>query len=492
MLDKATIFEIHRLHHLNWAVRKIARTLRITRKTVTRHLNPDKGCTKRLQRPGKMDAYDQLIRQFLQEDPEVKAPVVRQRLMERGFTGGITIVRQYLHRLRGPCKSRTPFVRFESMPAEQVQIDWGHFGSILYGTTQRKLYALAVCEPFSRMLYVEFTHCQKQDTLHQCLLNAFSFFGGTPKTIVVDNMLTAVIERQGRVIRFNDRFLDFLKVFPITPVACNPGSPHEKGKIESSIKYLRTNFFPLRSFKDLDDINSQVRQWLSDVANVRVHKTTGERPLDRFQQVHLTPLADLPDCRYTSQLLVHKDFAVRFDTNTYTVPPWTIGKTLTLKADRTSVRLFLLEKEVAAHARCYMRNQRIELAAHVLAVKKLKKRLWYNRDIAAFCSLGKQAVLFLDALIENHQPIQKSICRLLCLKDQYGSASLLWAIEKAAKLKAFGADYVENILYQEMTPTTRHLPVTLKDEALNRIRLTEPCLAEYDSLALKRSHLHDR
>lgn len=491
MLDKATIFEIHRLHHLNWSVRKIARTLRITRKTVTRHLNPGIGSAKRLQRPGKMDAYDQLIRQFLQEDPEVKAPVVRQRLMERGFTGGITIVRQYLHRLRGPCKSRTPFVRFESMPAEQFQIDWGHFGSILYGTTRRKLYALAVCESFSRMLYVEFTHCQKQDCLHQCLLNAFSFFGGTPKTIVVDNMLTAVIERQGRIIRFNDRFLDFLKVFPVTPVACNPGSPHEKGKIESSIKYLRTNFFPLRSFKNLDDINSQVRQWLTDVANVRVHKTTGERPLDRFQKVHLTPLADLPDCRYTCQALVHKDFAVRFDANTYTVPPWTIGKTLTLKADSTSVRLFHLEKELAFHTRCYMRNQRIELAVHVLAVKKLKKRLWYNRDIAAFCSLGKQAVLFLDALIENHLPIQKSICRLLRLKDQYGIASLLWAIEKAAKLKAFGADYVENILYQEMVPTTQHPPVTLKDEALNRIRLTEPCLAEYDSLALKRSHPHD-
>jgi hypothetical protein len=362
----------------------------------------------------------------------------------------------------------------------------------MYGATRRKLYALAVCEAFSRMLYVEFTHCQKQDTLHQCLLNAFIFFGGTPETIVVDNMLTAVIERQGRVIRFNDRFLDFLKIFPVTPIACNPGAPHEKGKIESNIKYLRTNFFPLRSFRDLSDINAQVKAWLDTVANVRRHATTGERPLDRFKQVPLTYLPDPPpDCRHTSHVLVHKDFAVRFDANTYTVPPWTIGKTLTLKADSSTVRLFHLEKEVAAHSRCYMRNQRIELPAHVLAVKKLKKRLWYNRDIAAFCSLGKEAVLFLETLIENHQPIQKSISRLLSLKDQYGSASLLWAIDKATRLNAFGADYIENILYQEMTPVTQHPPVTLKNDALNRIRLTEPCLAEYDSLAVKRSHRHD-
>ncbi len=491
MLDKATLFEIHRLHHLNWSVRKIARTLRITRKSIMRHLDPGRVGGKRLQSPGKLDTYRELIRQFYEEDPEVKAPVVRQRLLERGFTGGITIVRGYLRELRGPSKARTPFVRFESMPGEQFQVDWGHFGAIMYGTTRRKLYALAVCEAYSRMLYVEFTHCQKQDSLHQCLLNAFSFFEGTPKTIVVDNMLTAVIERQGRVIRFNDRFLDFLKVFPVTPIACNPGSPHEKGKIESSIKYLRTNFFPLRSFKDLADVNRQVRGWLAGIANVRLHGTTGERPLDRFKQVRLSPLLNPPDCRYTCQALVHKDFAVRFDGNTYTVHPWTIGKTLTLKADSASVWLFHLEKEVAAHVRCYMRNQRIELPAHVLAVKKLKKRLWYNRDIAAFCSLGKQAVLYLDALIENHQPIQKSISRLLALKDLYGCSSLLWALEKAAKLKAFGADYIENILYQEMTPATQHPPVTLKDEALNRIRLTEPCLAEYDSLVLKRSHRRD-
>lgn len=490
MLDKATIFEIHRLHHLDWAVRKIARTLRITRKTVNRYLDPGRASGKRRPWPGKLDAYHELIRQFLEEDPEVKAPVVRQRLLERGFAGGITLVRGYLHQLRGPSKTRTPFVRFESLPGEQFQIDWGHFGSMVYGTTQRKLYALAVCEAFSRMLYVEFTHCQKQDALHQGLLNAFIFFGGTPKSIVVDNMLTAVIERQGRVIRFNDRFLDFLKVFPVMPIACNPGAPYEKGKIESSIKYIRTNFFPLRTFKDLADVNNQVRGWLDGVANVRPHGTTGEKPLDRFRQVRLTSLPDLPDCRYTSQALVHKDFAVRFDGNTYTVPPWTIGKTLTLKADSGSIWLFHLDKEVAAHTRCYMRNRRVELPAHVLAVKKLKKRLWYNRDIAAFCSLGKEAVLFLDALIENHQPIQKSISRLLSLKDQYGSASLLYAIEKAAGLKAFGADYIENILYQEMTPATRHPPVTLKDDALNRIRLTEPCLAEYDSLAVKRSR-HD-
>jgi transposase len=90
---------------------------------------------------------------------------------------------------RGKIKGREAFIRFESPPGKQTQIDWGHFGSLTYGSARRKLYAVSVVECCSRMLYVEFTHSQKQESLHQALLNAFEFFGGTPEEILVDNML---------------------------------------------------------------------------------------------------------------------------------------------------------------------------------------------------------------------------------------------------------------------------------------------------------------
>ncbi len=138
-----------------------------------------------------------------------------------------------------------PFIRFESSPGEQFQTDWGHFGSLPYGNTKRKLYALAVTECHSRMLFVTFTHTQKQAVLHQALTDAFKFFGGTPQKIVVDNMLTAVYERVGRIISFNDAFLDFLRPFKTVPHACNVRSPWEKGKVENIISYIRKNFRPL-------------------------------------------------------------------------------------------------------------------------------------------------------------------------------------------------------------------------------------------------------
>jgi transposase len=487
MIDRQTVFEIHRLHHLGFKERKIARTLRISRPTVRRYLEDPQPQKPKVSRSSKLDPYQDRIQQLLEKDPEVKAPVLLQRLQQEGFDGKITILRDCLRRLRGRQRQPTPFIRFESRPGQQMQIDWGHFGVLAYAESMRKLYALAVIEGYSRAAYVEFTHSQNQACLHQALLNAFAYFGGSPEEVVVDNMLSAVTERHGPLIRFNDAFLDFLRIFHITPIACNVASPHEKGKIENLIKYLRQNFWPLRTFSDLCDVNGQARHWLDTVANIRSHQTTGKRPLERLAEVVLRPLPDLlPDCRQTEQLKVYKDFAVRFDANVYTTPPWTIGKRVTLKADQSQVSIYYQEKKIAVHNRCWQRGMRIETPSHKEQVKKLKRKLWRDKDIAAFSSLGAEAVAYLEALARARQPIKKNVSKLLALKDAYGAVSVIYAIKKALIHNAIGADYIENILYQEMTPKRQHPPVHLKKQDLNQIRLPEPSLAQYDAHVIKR------
>jgi hypothetical protein len=207
----------------------------------------------------------------------------------------------------------------------------------------------------------------------------------------------------------------------------------------------------------------------------------------------LRPLPQwLPDCRQTSQVTVHKDFALRFDGNAYTTPPWMIGKQVTVKADVSTVSIYLNEKQVAIHPRSYERKKRIELPDHRDQVRKLQKHLWHDKQVAAFSSLGQPAVAYLKGLMEANQSIRKSVAKLLTLKDQYGPASVLYAISKAAAFKAFGAEYIENILYQEMTPVHHHPPVRLKDEALNNIRLNEPSLADYDAFIVQRRRNDDR
>jgi transposase len=486
MIDKRTIFEIHRLKHLGWSERKIARHLRIDRSSVKKYVGNPEVIQKRPNRTSKIDPYRDQIKSLLDEDPTASAPVVLQHLIKDGFGGKVTIVRDYLRQVRGKRKQRIAYARFESAPGEQMQIDWGHFGSLPYGDTHRKLYALVVIEAFSRMLYVCFTHSQKQDALHDCLLKAFTWFGGCPKKLVVDNMTTAVIERLGPVVRFNDAFLDFLRHVAVEPVACNPGAPYEKGKVESGVKYVRRNFMPLRSFADLDDVQHQALHWLDTVANVRIHQTTGQCPADRFEKVKLTPLPNLlPDVRATQSLHVHKDFAIRFDGNTYTAPPWAIGKTVVVKADAAVVSLYLNDKRIAVHPRCWDRKQRIETPSHRQQVKKLRKQLWHDRQVTALMSLGVVAVDYLNGLLDAGQPIRKQVKRLLVLKDKYGAEALVYALTKSMAHKAFGADYVENIVHQEMAPKNDQPPVRLKNEQLNRIRLNQPSLSEYDAHALK-------
>ena len=230
MISRRTILEIHQLKEQGFAVRSIARQLQINRETVAKHLTGS--CLskeRRTKRGSKLDPYKDIIDKLVEQCPDVKAPVVLQRIQDKGFDGEITIVRDMLRRLRGRRLNRQAFIRFETEPGEQIQIDWGHFPGLSYGANSRKLYALAVVEGHSRMLFVYFSHNQKQECLHQGLLEAFSYFNGTPKEIVVDNMLTAVTERAGSVIRFNEAFLEFLGRFAIRPHACTIRAPYDKG-----------------------------------------------------------------------------------------------------------------------------------------------------------------------------------------------------------------------------------------------------------------------
>jgi len=493
MIDQRTIFEIHRLANEGLSARRIAHRLTLNRKTVVRYLhdpNPAKAARKR---GSKLDPFKEEIERMLAIDPKASAVVIGQRIASLGFHGEITILRDYLREIRGRSKKRQPFIRFESLPGQQCQIDWGHFGSLTYGTTKRKLYCMAVVECHSRLLYLEFTHSQRQETLHRCLLNAFRFFHGSPRELVHDNMLTAVIEREGPLVRFNEAFLGFLLPFKIVPIACNVGQPHEKGKVEKgAIHYIRYNFWPLRSFTDLADVQAQADHWRDQVANIRVQSTTGEKPVARFQREAMRPLPDLlPDCRDTEHCKVYSDFSIRFDGNSYTVPPWAIGKQVVAKADTHTLTMYYKDRPIATHTRSWERRKRIELPSHREAARKEQRTIWRSQEVGAFISLGEEAKTYLEGLSAANQPIKKELKKLLALKDDYGAFQLIEAIKKASLHHAYGAHYVENILYQEMTPKKNHPPVKVKRQELNRIRLEEPSLARYDAFVIKRRKNHD-
>src|SRR5229473_7817004 len=298
MLTTEQINELHRLYWSeHWPIRKIERQLNMGWKTIRKYLDaPAQGPAHR-DRTSKLDHFKGAIAEWLEKDPSVTAAVIEQKLRRMGYEGGHSILREHVRNVRPQVAPKRAFVRMEPIAGERFEIDWGHFGALDYAGDARKLYAFALVECHSRMMYVEFTHSQCFETFVRCHVHAFQSLGGIARHLVYDNLATAVAEHEGNLVRFHPRFLAFAREFGFLPRACHVASPWEKGKVErAGIGYLRQNFWPLRTFTDLADVNRQVRQWLDEVANPRLHRETSERPDQRFLAESLLPVpALLPD-----------------------------------------------------------------------------------------------------------------------------------------------------------------------------------------------------
>jgi transposase len=491
-MDKRTIFEIHRLHDLGMKGRKIARTLGLSRPTVRKYLaNPDITKAKPVAKESKLAPFYDHIKDLLEHWPEASAVVIKQRIDDKGYSGGLSILRQYLRAIRSKRKHKA-YIRFESQPGEQMQFDWGHFGSLPYGHTQRKLYCMTVIECHSRMLYLEFTHSQNKEAMMRTLLNAFIFFNGTAAELVHDNLKTSVIERVGDIIRFNEDYLYFLSPFHIVPFACGLADASSKGKIEKGgIHYVRYNFWPCRTFSDLDDVNAQAWRWRDQVANARVHSTTNEVPVKRFQPGALRPLPPaLPDVRDSAEAKVHTDCRFKFDANYYSAPHWMVGKTLNIKADNHTVWATYKIKLISEHQRSWQRKAIIENPNHIKDLLLTRKKARQTRQQQLLFSMGEPVKLFLDALAAAGKSLSYAAGKLLQLREQFGAEAVLNAIQTASRYNAFGVDYVENILYQTARLQSNYPPVILQNSALNQLQLEEPNLLFYDAITLKKRNEH--
>jgi hypothetical protein len=350
------------------------------------------------------------------------------------------------------------------------------------------------------MLYVEFTHSQSFETFARCHVHAFHALQGVAREIVYDNLATAVAEHDGRLVRFLPRFLGFARDYNFFPRACNPASGWEKGKVERSISYLRQSFWPLREFKDLQDVNRQVRQWLAEVANQRLHRETRERPAERFKPEALRPLPIIPyDYRDTAEALVHKDLRLQFDGNKYCVPHRYVGHRLTVKADAGAVNIYERVTEVVSYPRSWRRGQTFgaERFEKLLAEQRpaARRSQAQQRLIDSLDGLCSRPLLeaYLRDLADMDRSLARQISELLELIRQYGPDIVASAIEKASAARALGADYVANIVRQQQSPRRPQPPVPLRDPQLRDL-VTDPLsLLAYDAFILDSGkENHDR
>jgi transposase len=379
MLDVERRYMIKDLYKRGLSISDIARSSGHDRKTVRKVIAAPLLPTPRprKQRARKLDPYIDHLRKRMGEGVW-NAHKLYAEIKALGYTGSETRVRAWIHPLRETRLAQAT-VRFETEPGQQAQVDWGHFGTIQHQGRQMRLYGFIMTLGWSRAMYLEFTTSADEATWLRCHLNAFRFFGGVPREILHDNLKTAVLQRDGSgAIHWNPRYLDFAHCYGFTPRPCQPYRAQTKGKVENGVRYVRGNFWVGLYYQDLPDLNVQALTWLNTVANVRVHGTTHQVPVERLGREGLQPFPEqlIFDTSRIGYRLSSRDCLISYMGNYYSVPAAYVCQRLLVKETvKDDLLIFTLQGEEIAHHRLATgRYQRIVQPEHYAGLKAMSQR----------------------------------------------------------------------------------------------------------------------
>jgi len=493
MIDAAQRAQIRRLFYAeHWRIGTIASELGVHHDTVRLAVEADRFIRGGTQiRPTLLDPYKALVGKILDDHPKLRATRVFEMVRARGYAGSVVQVRRYIHGVRPT--PREAFLRLETMPGEQAQVDWGHFGKIQIGSAKRSLSCFVLVLSWSRAIYARFALDQTLESFLRGHILGFAALGGVPREILYDNLKSVVLERSGDHIRFHPRILDLAGHCHFAPKPCAPYRGNEKGKVERQIQYLRHSFFAARRFSSVEDLNAQLARWIADVAHVRRApghadgRTVGELLVDEQPRLLALPEHAM-ECDRVVAVTSGKTPYVRFDLNDYSIPHTLVRRPLTLVASENTVRLVDGQAVVARHARSYDRGKTIEDPAHIAELARDKRRAHDLRGRDLLRSVCKHADELLDALALRGEHIGGHTARLTQLLRQAGAAELDRAIAEALARGATGAGSVAHILDQRAR-ARKQLPVleaSLPDDPRVRdLRVTPHALDRYDELYAK-------
>ena len=469
-------------HHLT-AV-QIARELHLDERTVAKWLAMGKFRPREIvPQPSKLDPFKPQIVRWLANHPYT-ATQIFLRLREGGYTGGITIVKDYVHHVRPP---HTPaFLTLAFAPGECAQVDWGQFNSINVGNTRRRLSFFVMVLCYSRLLYVEFTLSETMEHFLACHAHAFACFGGVPAKCMVDNLKSAVLRRvvgEGPV--FNPRYKDFADHYGFAIAPCGVGQPQEKGRVENAVGYVKKNFLAGLELSDFALVNPAARVWLDTVANVRLHGSTKRKPVELFQveQPALQPLSPRPyDVGVLLPVRANSQFRVTLDTNTYSVPAEYAGAHLTLKVYPDHLCVYQQDKLLARHVRCYDRHQDFENPDHPRALLQQRRRASDQKLLQRLLALTPKAEAFYQGLAERRLNVLLHVRKIVALSEIYGTEPTARAIQDALEFQAFSCEYIANLLEQRqrLLPEPGALHLTRRQDLLD-LELPEPNLGLYST-----------
>jgi transposase len=362
MVDPPEVLEIFRLkRELGWGTDRIAEHLGISRNTVKRYLKLGKYQPyTRAPRPdplGELRAWAE--QRFLEVSGNVR--VLHRELLQRHFEIGYSTLARALQPLRARLAAlERATVRFETPPGQQLQADFGELFVRIAGM-RTKVHFGVLTLGYSRRCFVKAFLSERQEQWLSTFEEGFHHFGGVPLELLLDNARALVKEHDTQTgqVTFTEPLLSFCALHGIKPRACRPFRARTKGKVESGVKYLKRNALAGQSFESFEALEAYLQQWVREVADVRIHGTTHERPMDRFaaEARALQPLRISRALPLPKQRKVASDALIDLDTNRYSVPAEYVGRSVEVRSEAGMVAVRCDGHEIARHAELRGRHQ---------------------------------------------------------------------------------------------------------------------------------------
>jgi transposase len=455
-MDPALAQEIQALTQQGLSIRAIAKKLGIDRKTVRRTLARDPAKPS----PSKLEPFKEKVRLLLSHG--LTGPRILREIRELGYTGGRTILGEFLREHRGPKKEpRKAFRRFETARAAEAQADWSPYRVWIAGVqTTANCFSLILAH--SRRIFVAFYRDQRLPSLLHAHVEAFRYMEGVTRTVLYDNMTQVTLGRRGGQPIWNEKFLEFSKHYGFEPRVCRPRDPNRRGKGERPFAWIYTELIVGNTFSSWEDLNSRARTWLDTVANVRLHSTTRRRVDEMFAEEKPLLIA-LPSLDYpTDRREVRKvgiDGTVALDGSYFPVPARFVGQHVVVRVYPDHVEILDAQGQVAARHRIPERPTRIfadGTPPAAIGPAPLSRTAMETAFLARF----PEASDFLDGLHARMKallPIHlRQIDRLV---EVYRQNEVAAAIHRAQRYRNFSALAVARILERAHPNVVGPLPL---------------------------------
>ncbi len=488
--DKERDHKILRYHYAeNWKVNSIASQLSIHHSTVDRVISQH-GLPKaeRARGPSILDDYLPLIIKTLEEYPSLTAARIYEMAKKRGYQGGESHFRACVAQHR-PRKKPEAYLRLKTLPGEQSQVDWGHFGHIEIGKAKRPLMAFVMVLSWSRQVFVRFYLNQRMENFLRGHVEAFDAFGGIPRVLLYDNLKSAVLERKGNAIRFHPTLLELSSHYHFEPRPVAVARGNEKGRVERAIRYIRDSFFAGIKYNDINDLNAQVDEWCAGISASRsCPENNGLSVREAFVEEQ-PKLLTLPPTPYPThervEVSIGKTPYARFDLNDYSIPHTHVRQLVTVSASLDTVQILDGTEVIAQHQRSYDKHKQIENPEHIEKLVKYKAKASHHRGQDRLIHAIPSGLKFLELAAQRNYPLSSMISTLLEYMNDYGAAELEYAMKEALAHEVPHYNTVRQVLVRRREERDQPPPIAValpNNEKARNVVVRPATLSAYDEL----------